>query len=156
MTGVLDMRTPMPQTEEYYSALKMRGVPAVLLRFENEWHGTSSRPSNWMRTQLYMMSWYNKWGGPRTLGSRRKRKLMLGTQSPAVGPQRVPKGRHRQGDRTKPATPTTSSFRECSTAGPSARTIPCGTIRDIRLEFDPAGFTIGRLARHSGPQCGRR
>ena len=63
MTGVLDMRTPMPQSEEYYSALKMRGVPAVLLRFENEWHGTSSRPSNWMRTQLYMMSWYNKWGG---------------------------------------------------------------------------------------------
>jgi dipeptidyl aminopeptidase/acylaminoacyl peptidase len=63
MTGVLDQRTPMPQTEEYYSALKMRGIPAVLLRFENEWHGTSSRPSNWMRTQLYMMSWYNKWGG---------------------------------------------------------------------------------------------
>jgi dipeptidyl aminopeptidase/acylaminoacyl peptidase len=65
MTGVLDQRTPMPQTEEYYSALKMRGVPAVLLRFENEWHGTSSKPSNWMRTQLYMMSWYHKWGGPR-------------------------------------------------------------------------------------------
>jgi dipeptidyl aminopeptidase/acylaminoacyl peptidase len=63
MTGVLDQRTPMPQTEEYYSALKMRGVPAVLLRFENEWHGTGSRPSNWMRTQLYMMSWYKKWGG---------------------------------------------------------------------------------------------
>ncbi len=62
MTGVLDQRTPMPQTEEFYSALKMRGVPAVLLRFENEWHGTGSRPSNWMRTQLYMMSWYRKWG----------------------------------------------------------------------------------------------
>jgi len=66
MTGVLDMRTPMPQSEEFYSALKMRGIPAVLLRFENEWHGTSSRPSNWMRTQLYMMSWYNKWGGSGT------------------------------------------------------------------------------------------
>jgi dipeptidyl aminopeptidase/acylaminoacyl peptidase len=66
MTGVLDMRTPMPQTEEYYSALKVRGVPAMLLRFENEWHGTGSRPSNWMRTQLYMMSWYNKWGGSGT------------------------------------------------------------------------------------------
>ena len=64
MTGVLDMRTPMPQSEEYYSALKMRGIPSVLLRFENEWHGTSSRPSNWMRTQLYMMSWYNKWPAP--------------------------------------------------------------------------------------------
>ena len=61
MTGTLDMRTPIPQSEEYYSALRMRGVPAVLLRFENEWHGTSSRPSNWMRTQLYMMSWFKKW-----------------------------------------------------------------------------------------------
>jgi dipeptidyl aminopeptidase/acylaminoacyl peptidase len=66
MTGVLDMRTPMPQTEEYYQALKLRGIPAVLVRFENEWHGTGSRPSNWMRTQLYMMSWYNKWGGSGT------------------------------------------------------------------------------------------
>ena len=63
MTGVLDQRTPMPQTEEYYSALKMRGIPSVLLRFEGEWHGTSSKPSNFMRTQLYMMSWYKKWGG---------------------------------------------------------------------------------------------
>jgi dipeptidyl aminopeptidase/acylaminoacyl peptidase len=61
MTGELDLRTPMPQSEEYYAALKYRGIPAVLLRFEGEYHGTSSRPSNWMRTQLYMMDWYNKW-----------------------------------------------------------------------------------------------
>jgi dipeptidyl aminopeptidase/acylaminoacyl peptidase len=62
MTGVLDLRTPMPQTEEYYAALKMRGVPATLLRFEGEYHGTGSRPSNWMRSQLYMMDWYRRWG----------------------------------------------------------------------------------------------
>jgi len=61
MTGELDLRTPMPQSEEYYAALKMRGVPTALLRFEGEYHGTSSKPSNFMRTQLYMMSWYNKW-----------------------------------------------------------------------------------------------
>ena len=61
MTGVLDMRTPMPQSEEYYEALKSRGIPAALLRFEGEYHGTGSRPSNFMRTQLYMMSWYNRW-----------------------------------------------------------------------------------------------
>jgi dipeptidyl aminopeptidase/acylaminoacyl peptidase len=52
MTGVLDMRTPMSQTEEYYAALKLRGVPAKLLRFEDEYHGTTSRPSNFMRTIL--------------------------------------------------------------------------------------------------------
>jgi dipeptidyl aminopeptidase/acylaminoacyl peptidase len=61
MTGELDLRTPMAQSEEYYVALKMRGVPTALLRFEGEYHGTSSRPSNWLRTQLYMMDWYNRW-----------------------------------------------------------------------------------------------
>ena len=61
MTGVLDRRTPMPQTEEYYAALKVRGVPVKLLQFEGEYHGTGSKPSNFIRTQLYMMSWSKKW-----------------------------------------------------------------------------------------------
>ena len=60
MTGVLDMRTPMSQTEEYYTALKLRGVEAKLLRFEDEYHGTTSKPSNFMRTVLYMDSWYRQ------------------------------------------------------------------------------------------------
>jgi dipeptidyl aminopeptidase/acylaminoacyl peptidase len=61
MTGVLDLRTPMSQTEEYYAALKTLGVPAVMLRFNQEYHGTSSMPSNFLRTQLYIMSWFAKW-----------------------------------------------------------------------------------------------
>jgi dipeptidyl aminopeptidase/acylaminoacyl peptidase len=65
MTGVLDMRTPMPQSEEFFAALKMRGVPTGILRFEGEWHGTESIPSNWMRTMLYMMSWFEKYSTPR-------------------------------------------------------------------------------------------
>ncbi|HUJ50455.1 MAG TPA: S9 family peptidase [Bryobacteraceae bacterium] len=60
MTGVLDRRTPMPQTEEYYAALKKRGVPVTLLQFAGEYHGTGSKPSNFIRTQLYMMSWFKK------------------------------------------------------------------------------------------------
>ena len=64
MTGDLDLRTPMPQSEEYYAALKMRGIPATLLRFAGEYHGTGSKPSNWIRTQLYMMSWYKKYTRP--------------------------------------------------------------------------------------------
>jgi dipeptidyl aminopeptidase/acylaminoacyl peptidase len=66
MTGVLDLRTPMAQTDEYYAALKMRGVPTKILRFEGEWHGTESLPSNWMRTMLYMMSWFREHGGKPT------------------------------------------------------------------------------------------
>jgi dipeptidyl aminopeptidase/acylaminoacyl peptidase len=71
MTGELDLRTPMPQSEEYYSALKMRGVETVLLRFNGEYHGTGSKPSNFLRTQLYMMSWYQKHAGsaPAATGS---------------------------------------------------------------------------------------
>jgi dipeptidyl aminopeptidase/acylaminoacyl peptidase len=61
MTGILDRRTPMPQTEEYYSALKVKGVPVKLLQFNEEYHGTGSKPSNYIRTQLYMMSWFNKY-----------------------------------------------------------------------------------------------
>lgn len=70
MTGELDLRTPMPQSEEYYIALKMRGVPTALLRFEGEYHGTSSKPSNWLRTQLYMMSWYNQWPQTTTMAGK--------------------------------------------------------------------------------------
>ena len=66
MTGVKDMRTPMAQTEEFYSALKMRGIPTKLLRFENEWHDTESTPSNWMRTMLYMMSWFGQYSKTRS------------------------------------------------------------------------------------------
>ncbi len=61
MTGELDLRTPMAQTEEYYAALKMLGVPAVMLRFNKEYHGTSTVPSNFMRTQLYIMDWFSRY-----------------------------------------------------------------------------------------------
>lgn len=61
MTGVLDLRTPMPQTEQFYSALKFRKVPTAMVRFNEEWHGTSSKPSNFLRTQLYLRHWFDKY-----------------------------------------------------------------------------------------------
>ena len=44
MTGVNDLRTPMPQTEQFYSALKLRKVPTAMMRFNDEWHGTTTQP----------------------------------------------------------------------------------------------------------------
>ena len=61
LTGELDLRTPMSQTEEYYQALKMVGVPTAIIRFADEYHGTGTKPSNFMRTQLYMRKWYDRW-----------------------------------------------------------------------------------------------
>ncbi|MDP9008084.1 MAG: S9 family peptidase [Pseudomonadota bacterium] len=71
MTGELDRRTPIPQSEEFYQALKYRGIPAALLRFDQEFHGTESKPSNWMRTQLYMMGWFQRYSGNPPLPSPR-------------------------------------------------------------------------------------
>ena len=61
MTGVDDLRTPMPQTEEYYAALKVMGVETAMIRFNNEWHGTSSTPSNFLRTQLFLREWFKRY-----------------------------------------------------------------------------------------------
>jgi dipeptidyl aminopeptidase/acylaminoacyl peptidase len=61
MTGVQDLRTPMPQTEQFYSALKLLKVPTAMVRFNNEWHGTTSTPSNFVRTQLYLRYWFDKY-----------------------------------------------------------------------------------------------
>jgi dipeptidyl aminopeptidase/acylaminoacyl peptidase len=60
MTGEQDLRTPIPQTEEFYEALKVVGVPTAMIRFNNEWHGTSSTPSNFLRTQLYLREWFRR------------------------------------------------------------------------------------------------
>ena len=61
MTGELDLRTPISQTEEFYEALKIRRVPTAMVRFYEEFHGTTSKPSNFMRTQLYLRYWFEKY-----------------------------------------------------------------------------------------------
>jgi dipeptidyl aminopeptidase/acylaminoacyl peptidase len=61
LTGELDLRTPMGQTEEYYQALKLRKVDTVLVRVQDEYHGASTRHvSNRMRRILYVRTWFEK------------------------------------------------------------------------------------------------
>jgi dipeptidyl aminopeptidase/acylaminoacyl peptidase len=60
MTGVNDLRTPIAQTEQFYSALRLLKVPTAMVRFNNEWHGTSTTPSNFIRTQLYLRYWFER------------------------------------------------------------------------------------------------
>jgi hypothetical protein len=42
----------------------MLKVPTAMVRFNNEWHGTSSTPSNFLRTQLYLRSWFDRYQQP--------------------------------------------------------------------------------------------
>ena len=61
MTGVKDLRTPISQTEEFYQALKVERVPTVMVRFNEEFHGTSRKPSNFLRTMGYLKGWFGKY-----------------------------------------------------------------------------------------------
>jgi len=60
MTGEADLRTPMPQSEEYYRALKMLKKETLLVRMPNEFHGWR-RPSHRLLQQLYLMAWFEKY-----------------------------------------------------------------------------------------------
>jgi len=63
LTGELDLRTPMAQTEEYYQALRMRKVPSVMVRVADEYHGAAGRHwSNALRRILYVRGWFEKYG----------------------------------------------------------------------------------------------
>ncbi len=60
LTGEADYRTPMPDSEQYYSALQMLGVESVLVRVPDEPHGISVRPSHHVSKIMHIMGWINK------------------------------------------------------------------------------------------------
>ncbi|WP_353216764.1 S9 family peptidase [Sandarakinorhabdus sp.] len=59
ITGEADFRTPIAQTEAYYQALQVRGVPAMMVRLPEANHGMG-RPSQWLQSNLAVIDWYNK------------------------------------------------------------------------------------------------
>ena len=59
ITGEADYRTPIAQTEAYYQALKVRGVPAMMVRLPEANHGMG-RPSQWLQSNLAVIDWYNR------------------------------------------------------------------------------------------------
>ncbi len=61
MTGLDDVRTPPGQAEEFYTALKLHGVPTRLVLLNSQGHGWPALPSNFMRSQLYTRKWFEEW-----------------------------------------------------------------------------------------------
>lgn len=61
MTGTKDLRTPIGEAEEYFAALKIRDVPTRLVPMVDEYHGTRSIPSNYLRTSLMMRKWFDEY-----------------------------------------------------------------------------------------------
>jgi dipeptidyl aminopeptidase/acylaminoacyl peptidase len=67
MTGELDLRTPMEQTEQFYRALKLRRVDTLMVRVNDEYHPFNSlppglrHPSNRINQILYLRGWFEKY-----------------------------------------------------------------------------------------------
>ncbi len=60
LTGEEDRRTPMSETEQYYSALKIRQVPTALVRIPGVGHGIAGRPSQMIAKVLHVLAWFEE------------------------------------------------------------------------------------------------
>jgi acylaminoacyl-peptidase len=63
ITGEADHRTPMSESEQYYQALKIAGVEAVLVKVPDEPHGIRRFPSHHMQKIAYIQGWLDRYRG---------------------------------------------------------------------------------------------
>ncbi|MGY8985867.1 MAG: S9 family peptidase [Sphingomonadales bacterium] len=61
MVGELDLRTPAAEAEKFYHALVRLNVPTKLIYMKGEYHGTTRKPSNMLRTQKFLQKWFDDW-----------------------------------------------------------------------------------------------
>ncbi|MBL8291613.1 MAG: S9 family peptidase [Bryobacterales bacterium] len=61
ITGEEDWRTPIAQSEEFYRALKIRGVDTVFVRVPGEPHGIRKHPSHRIAVLVHTLAWMQKY-----------------------------------------------------------------------------------------------
>ena len=60
LTGEEDYRTPMSESEQFYQALKLRRVPAALVRVPGASHGIARRPSQLIAKVRHVLAWFER------------------------------------------------------------------------------------------------
>ena len=62
MVGAEDYRTPVSEAEQLYSALKLKGVPTMLVKVPNASHGgIAARPSQSAAKAAAIIAWFDKY-----------------------------------------------------------------------------------------------
>ncbi|WP_125557753.1 S9 family peptidase [Pseudoalteromonas rubra] len=61
LTGELDVRTPMAESEQYYGALRLQGVDSAFVRIQGAYHGIAAKPSNLARKVGNILAWFEKY-----------------------------------------------------------------------------------------------
>lgn len=63
LTGESDWRTPMWESEQFYAALKLRGVDAALVRLPGASHSIAKRPSQLLAKVSAILTWFEQHNG---------------------------------------------------------------------------------------------
>ncbi len=66
LTGEVDYRTPISESEQFYQALKLLKVDAALVRIPGASHGIAARPSNLIAKVAHILKWFAKYRTPTT------------------------------------------------------------------------------------------
>ena len=64
VTGEQDFRTPISESEQFYQALRIRGVDTLLVRVPGASHSLDVRPSQLNARIAYILAWFAKHDGP--------------------------------------------------------------------------------------------
>jgi dipeptidyl aminopeptidase/acylaminoacyl peptidase len=68
LTGESDYRTPISETEQYYQALKLRGVDTAMVRIPGASHSIARRPSQLMAKVAAVLAWFERHEDAATAG----------------------------------------------------------------------------------------
>ncbi len=63
ITGEDDQRTPISETEQFYQALKLRRIDAVMVRVPGSSHGIAGRPSRLNAKVDNILAWFERYDG---------------------------------------------------------------------------------------------
>ena len=58
-----DYRAPSSEAEQFYAALKLRRVPAAMLRIPDASHSIDAKGSNLIAQAMYTIGWFDKYWG---------------------------------------------------------------------------------------------
>lgn len=61
MTGEQDFRTPISESEQYYQALKLRGIDTALVRVPERSHNLVGRPSHLIAKAGNILAWFERY-----------------------------------------------------------------------------------------------
>jgi len=61
LTGEADYRTPISESEQFYQALKLRGVESAMVRIPEASHGITARPSHLIAKVDHILAWFERY-----------------------------------------------------------------------------------------------